>query len=205
MNLLNILLLSLVSLLQSREPVQFVFVGDAMQHGPQLTAARQADGTYDYSTCFKHIEDDINGADCAVVNLECPLGGAPYTGYPAFSAPDSYAAQLKASGFDIVLTANNHCMDRGAKGARRTCQALDSLGITHLGTWRDAAERSRRLPLVTDIKGLRVGWLDYTYGTNGIPVTGGVMVDHIDRRLIETDIAAARAAGAQVLCVCLHW
>lgn len=197
--------LSLVSLLQSNNQVDLMFVGDAMQHSPQLTAAQRSDGSYDYSPCFRYVEDDIRWADYAVVNLECPLGGRPYTGYPAFSAPDSYAQQLITSGFDLILTANNHCLDRRDHGLRRTISALDSLGIPHIGTYVNAAERARKVPLITTIKGVKFAFLDYTYGTNGIGVQGDVVVDIINRDVIARDIAAARARGAQVLCVNLHW
>ncbi|MBR1883301.1 MAG: CapA family protein [Muribaculaceae bacterium] len=205
MNLLSILLLSLVSLLEGGNTVNLTFVGDAMQHTPQLVAARTATGNYDYSPCFRYVEDDIRWADYAVVNLECPLGGAPYTGYPAFSAPDSYAAQLYKSGFDLFLTANNHCLDRRDKGLRRTISVLDSLGIPHVGTYVNANARHRQVPFITTIKGVRFAFLCYTYGTNGIPVQGDVVVDLIDRNVIARDLEAARAAGAQVLCACLHW
>ncbi len=197
--------LSLVSLLQSNNQVDLMFVGDAMQHSPQLTAAQRSDGSYDYSPCFRYVEDDIRWADYAVVNLECPLGGRPYTGYPAFSAPDSYAQQLITSGFDLILTANNHCLDRRDHGLRRTISALDSLGIPHIGSYVNAAERARKVPLITTIKGVKFAFLDYTYGTNGIGVQGDVVVDIINRDVIARDIAAARARGAQVLCVNLHW
>ena len=197
--------LSLVSLLQSNNQVDLMFVGDAMQHSPQLTAALRSDGSYDYSPCFRYVEDDIRWADYAVVNLECPLGGRPYTGYPAFSAPDSYAQQLITSGFDLILTANNHCLDRRDHGLRRTINALDSLGIPHIGTYVNAAERARKVPLITTIKGVKFAFLDYTYGTNGIGVQGDVVVDIINRDVIARDIAATRARGAQVLCVNLHW
>ena len=205
MKLLSILMLSIVSLLQSNHTVNLTFVGDAMQHAPQITAARQADGTYDYSQCFQHLVDDITWADLAVVNLECPLGGKPYTGYPCFSAPDSYAQQLHHVGFDLFLTANNHCLDRRDKGLVRTCQALDSLGIPHIGTYRNQQERDRAVPLIVNVKGMKIAFLDYTYGTNGIPIQGDVVVDLIDQQLIARDIAIARQRGAHAICVNLHW
>lgn len=205
MNLLVTLALSLVSLLQSNNQVDLMFVGDAMQHSPQLTAALRADGTYDYSPCFRYVEDDISRADYAVVNLECPLGGRPYTGYPAFSAPDSYAAQLFKSGFDLFLTANNHCLDRRDHGLKRTVAALDSLGVPHIGTYTNVAARQQCMPFITTIKGVKFAFFDYTYGTNGITIQGDAVVDFIDRNLIAGDLAAARAQGAQVLCVNLHW
>ena len=205
MKLLSILMLSIVSLLQSNHTVNLTFVGDAMQHAPQITAARQADGTYDYSQCFQHLVDDITWADLAVVNLECPLGGKPYTGYPCFSAPDSYARQLRDVGFDLFLTANNHCLDRRDKGLVRTCQMLDSLGIPHIGTYRNQQERDRAVPLIVNVKGMKIAFLDYTYGTNGIPIQGDVVVDLIDQQLIARDIAIARQRGAHAICVNLHW
>ena len=205
MNLLSILMLSVVSLLQSNHTVNLTFVGDAMQHAPQITAAEQPDGIYDYSPCFQHLIDDIAWADLAVVNLECPLGGKPYTGYPCFSAPDSYAKQLRDVGFDLFLTANNHCLDRRDKGLMRTCQMLDSLGIPHIGTYRNQQERDQHIPYIVNVKGIKIAFLDYTYGTNGIPIQGNVIVDFIDQQLIESDIALARERGAHAICVNLHW
>ena len=205
MKLLSILMLSVVSLLQSNHTVELTFVGDAMQHAPQITAAQQPDGTYDYAPCFQYLEDDIRGADLAVVNLECPLGGKPYTGYPCFSAPDSYAQRLKDVGFDLFLTANNHCLDRRDKGLMRTCFALDSMGISHIGTYRDQHERDQRIPHIVNVKGIKIAFLDYTYGTNGIPIQGNVVVDFIDQQLMANDIDRARERGADAICVNLHW
>ncbi len=205
MKLLSILMLSVVSLLQSNHTVNLMFVGDAMQHAPQITAAEQPGGTYDYTPCFQYIEEDVRWADLAVVNLECPLGGKPYTGYPCFSAPDSYAERLRDVGFDLLLTANNHCLDRRDKGLVRTCQALDSMNIAHIGTYRDAQERSQRLPYIVNIKGIKVAFLDYTYGTNGIRIQGEVVVDFIDQQRIAEDIALARKRGADAICVNMHW
>ena len=162
-----------MSLLAGNAEVDFVFFGDAMQHSKQYEVARRADGTYDYSACFKHVQSDIEEADYAVVNLECSLGGAPYSGYPCFSAPDEYAKQLQTVGFDLFLTANNHCLDRRDKGAVRTINKLDEWGIPHIGTYINKADRAKRLPCIKDFDGIKVD--------------------------------AARAAGANVLCVNMHW
>lgn len=198
-------MLSIVSLLQSNNTVNLTFVGDAMQHAPQLTAAQQPDGSYDYSPCFQHLIDDINWADLAVVNLECPLGGKPYTGYPCFSAPDSYAKQLRDVGFDLFLTANNHCLDRRDKGLVRTIHVLDSMAIPHIGTYVNQQERDKRIPYIVNVKGMRIAFLDYTYGTNGIRIQGDVVVDFIEQKRITEDIALARKRGTDAICVNMHW
>lgn len=204
---MNEILLALVAAMMSPagQEADIVFAGDAMQHIAQIEAARRSDGSYDYSGYFDAVTPYVSGADYAVLNLETPLGGKPYTGYPCFCAPDSYAGELKKAGFDLFLTANNHTLDRRHKGLIRTVQVLDSLGISHVGTYPDAESRLKALPLIKDINGFKVGFLNYTYGTNGIPVTGDVVVDFIDRNVISRDVEAARAAGAELIAVCMHW
>lgn len=182
-----------------------VFAGDAMMHQAQIDAARQSDGTYDYSGCFTPVEQMIKGADYAVVNLETPLGERGFSGYPCFCAPVSYASALKDAGFDLFLTANNHTLDRHDRGLRYTVSALDSLGIPHIGTYANADARDKSLPMVIDIKGFKVGFLNYTYGTNGISVQGDVVVDYIDRDRIAADIAETREAGAEIVVAAMHW
>lgn len=205
MELLTIMMLSLLGLLQMNDTTEVVFVGDAMQHGPQLKAALQSDGSYDYTDCFTMLEEDIKSADFAVANLECPLGGKPYKGYPVFSCPDDFALQLQKSGFDLLLTANNHCMDSGKSGAERTVKALDDMGINHIGVYLNATERGKRLPYIADVNGIKMAFLTYTYGTNGMPVKAPLVVDLIDEKQIEADVRKARAEGAEMVCVCMHW
>ena len=205
---LFIFLLSLVGLLCPKcEETELVFVGDAMQHGPQISAALRAGGgkEYDYSDCFKYLALEISSAHFAVANLECPLGGKPYSGYPQFSAPDTFAYSLKKAGFDLLLTANNHCLDRGASGLQRTIATLDSLRMPHIGTYNSLEERGRILPCIKKVNGIDIAFLNYTYGTNGIPLPKGKVVDVIDRQQIHHDIAASRLAGADIVCVCMHW
>lgn len=185
-----------------------LFAGDAMQHQAQLDQAQLEGGgkVYDYSECFRWIAPTVTEADYAVVNLEVPLGGGPrYSGYPCFSAPDSYAQALADAGFDMMLTANNHCLDSGMKAARRTIWALDSLGIDHIGTYHDAEDRLRKVPFIKDINGIKFGFLNYTYGTNGIPAKDGMEVSLIDRDRMAKEIRLTRDAGAEIVVVTMHW
>lgn len=198
------ILCSVLSLLQGGDAT-LVFAGDAMQHDRQIEAARRGDGSFDYSAYFRHVADYVSAADYAVVNLECTLGGKPYKGYPCFSAPEEYAVALKDAGFDLFLHANNHCLDRRDAGLRRTLDQLDMLGVPHIGTYRNAAERAKNYPFVADVKGMKIAFLNYTYGTNGITVQGDVVVDYIDRAKIHTDIQAARRKGADLVVACMHW
>lgn len=212
--MLKLLLFSLLSFITGcatpGEPAgaDLLFVGDAMQHQAQLDRARELAGGkgYDYSGCFTYIAPEITAADYAVCNLEVPLGGGPdYTGYPCFSAPDSYAVALRDAGFDMFLTANNHCLDRRDRAARRTISALDSLGIDHVGTFHDAADREAKVPFIKDIKGIKFGFLNYTYGTNGIEPRDSVEVALIDRDRMAREIRKTREAGAEIVVVAIHW
>lgn len=184
-----------------------LFVGDAMQHQAQLDKAKEiGKGEYDYTDCFSLIAPSILQADYAVCNLEVPLGGGPdYTGYPCFSAPDSFAESLKDAGFDLMLTANNHCLDRRDKAARRTLDALDSLKLDHIGTFRNIEERDSLVPLIKDINGFKIAFLNYTYGTNGITPSEGMEVALIDKDKIEKEIKIAKEKRAEIIVVAMHW
>ena len=189
----------------TQSEVVLLFAGDAMQHKAQLDAADNGNGIYSYTECFEPIKGLVQDADFATVNLETPLGGHPYRGYPCFSAPDSYAEALVETGFDLILTANNHTLDARDRGVKRTINTLDSLAIPHIGSYINACERENKLPLIINIKGYQVGFLNYTYGTNGIGIQGDVVVDYIDKELIARDISLTRKAGAEILCVAMHW
>lgn len=199
------LLVSLISLLFPPQEATIVFAGDAMQHQSQLDAACRADGTYNYSETFADISPWVKKADYAVVNLETTLADKGFTGYPCFCSPRQYATALRDAGFDLFLTANNHTLDRRDAGLRRTLSVLDSLKVDHIGTYASPSYRAQTLPLIKDIKGFKVAFLNYTYGTNGITEQGNVVVDRLDKKKIAADIAAARKSGAELVIVMPHW
>ena len=200
-----VLLFALLSMLFPQEEATIVFAGDAMQHKSQLENASRGGGVYDYSETFAEIAPWVQSADYAVVNLETTLGDHNFSGFPMFCTPDSYASALKDAGFDLFLNANNHTLDRRDNGLRRTVRVLDSLGVAHTGTYTDAAARNASMPLVRDINGFKVAFLNYTYGTNGIDIHGNVVVDYIDRKKMTADIKSARSAGAELVVVLPHW
>ncbi len=187
------------------QSVKLIFAGDLMGHMPQHNAALQKDGTYDYSPCFRYVKDYVQSADLAILNLEVPLDGKPYSGYPQFSAPDALAEDARNAGFDIMTTANNHCMDRGKHGLQRTLQALDRMGIPHLGTYVDRAQHDAEHPLMVDVKGLRLALLTYTYGTNGIPAVEPNIVNLIDTAEMARDLCVAKEKGADYVITLIHW
>lgn len=195
--------------------------GDAMSHMPQTRDAydRQA-GAYDYKPMIRFAKPWIEQADYAVVNLETTFAGGPdYSGFPAFNTPDALGDALKDAGFDLVSTANNHCLDRGYDGMVRTLDVLDNLGLAHVGTYRSAVERAAQNGVhVADVGGIKIAFLSYTYGTNGIPLSKShpdtVNILHtdymsdaqvLDTARIADDLAAAEALSPDLIAVIVHW
>lgn len=206
MHRLILLLFSLTAVAQDTTRLSLLFLGDIMQHETQLQAAYQASaGTYEYDTCFYFIRDHLRRADLVIGNLELTLGGKPYRGYPQFSAPDELAAALQKAGINVLVTANNHSLDRGRKGLERTIRVLDSLQILHTGTFADTSNRLNDYPLLIERNGIRLALLNYTYGTNGIPVTKPNVVNLIDTVVIARDLYKARMLRADAIVVFMHW
>lgn len=180
-----------------------VFSGDFMQHTPQITAATLPDGGFDYVTPLNSIARVWRAADFAVVNLETTLAAKPpYTGYPMFRSPAAIAHALKQSGVTHVALANNHAMDAGSKGVESTLSALESAGVEYVGVRRATdADSIKYLS-----KGaLKIALLNYTYGTNGMPVPFGVALGLIDTTTIAKHVCAARADSATHVVVFFHW
>lgn len=146
------------------------FMGDMMMHAEQIAKAHRADGSYDFSSYFALIESEIESADIAVANMEFTLSGEPYTGYPCFSAPDSFADYLADCGFDVFLAANNHILDKGSEGAERTAGIYRRLeterGTRFTGLAESEEKRSENYPLFIRRKGMTLAMLNFTYGTN---------------------------------------
>lgn len=153
-----------------KDTLSICFMGDVMMHARQIENARRGDGSYDFSTYFRHVESLIQEVDIAVANMEFTLAGEPYTGYPCFSAPDSYAEYLAGCGIDVFLAANNHILDKGSEGAARTVEIYRRLekekGILFTGIAEDEQAREGNYPLFIRRKGIRLALLNFTYGTN---------------------------------------
>ena len=188
------------------QEISFLFMGDIMGHGPQIKSAWQENKKqYEYSEVFNPLEDIISSVDFAIGNLEVTLAGKPFKGYPQFSSPDELAVACKNSGMDVLVTANNHSCDRKNKGIVRTLDVLDSLKILHTGTFKDVKNREKNNLLVLSKEGIKVGLLNYTYGTNGLPFSDPVYVNLVDSVLIKKDVINAKNKDLDKLIVFVHW
>lgn len=130
---------------------------------------------------------------------------AGYSNYPTFNSPDSLATSLKNIGIDVISTAGNHCLDMGFSGLSRTIDVLDNADISHLGTYKSQEDQDKIL--YKYVKGVKIAFINYTYGTNGIPVPSdkSFCVNLIDKDLIKKHIETAKSENADMIVACMHW
>ena len=189
--------------------LRIAFIGDVMLHQAQITSSCRGNGDFDFSEYFAGIKDDLEGADLAIANMEFTMAGEPYTGYPAFSAPDEYAEYMADCGVDVFLTANNHILDKGEKGLLRTLSVYRRLererGIRMAGSAENADSAARNYPLLLNAGGLKIAIINFTYGTNssfGKPWPGTNLTV---REEIRKALEKARDSGAGLIIAVPHW
>jgi poly-gamma-glutamate synthesis protein (capsule biosynthesis protein) len=185
--------------------LRIVFAGDIMGHDSQIAAARVDSNTYDYTGCFRHLKSYLEEADIAVGNLEVTHAGPPYKGYPRFSSPDELSDALLDAGFNVLVNANNHALDRGKEGFERTQQVLGEKGMILTGTFLSPEQKELNYPLILEKNGILVALLNYTYGTNGILVDTPNVVNYIDSMHIRQDIRKAQLVDPDIIIACIHW
>lgn len=204
MRYLSLLLLTLFALSVQAQKLDLLFAGDVMAHDDQLASAWYAeDSTWNFEIWFSEIEHIFKSADYCIGNLEVPLGVKPYKGYPSFGSPAEFAIDLKACGFNVLLTSNNHASDRKERGIIRTVEILDSLDIPHTGTWKSKEDREEETPLILEKNGFRIAVLNYTYGTNGSPYPK--LISHMIESYMKADIKKAKELNPDKIIVCMHW
>ena len=185
-------------------------VGDVMM--PESIQSVVVKDTRGYDLLFEKITPDLSTADITFANLETAVDHkAGVSGYPRFNARPELLASLKKAGVNIVSVANNHVMDMGSDGLKRTLDNIESTGLVFIGAGRTKAEAAKIKFLLT--RGVNVAFLAYTYGTNQrlplrSPDAPGVNILGIDSK---TDLARATAcvrqarASADLVVVSLHW
>lgn len=197
--------------------------GDMLMHKPCIRGGETGDG-YDFTPYFSNIKPYIESATFAVCNLETTLAGLDngyeYSGYPSFNCPDDLVDSLKSTGFDLLLTANNHCYDTRSVGFLRTQKVIAQAGLLSTGTVSDAETPNYQ---VVELDGIRIGMICYTYEDDSDPnvvAPNGITMTDSDKYLINsfnvneletfyeemsTNIAAMEDAGAEAIVLYIHW
>ena len=184
-----------------------VAVGDVLLHPSVQESGLRSDGSRDYAHLFARVADEVSAADLALVSQETVLGGEGLglSGYPCFNGPQEVGDAEVAAGFDVVLHANNHALDKGLEGIGAELAFWRSRHPDVLVTgMADDAEAARGAAVV-ERGGRRVAVLNYATSTNGIPLPEPWAVRMISEEQVSADVAAAREAGAEAIVAVPHW
>lgn len=183
--------------------------GDVMFHTPQIKGAYNAEsGTFDFKESFSRVKNIVEKADLALVNYETVAAGVDrgFNGYPNFNSPIETIEALSYAGFDVLSTANNHCLDQGKAGAVSTIEAIKNYGLENIGTYYGENNKI----LIKEVNDIKIGLLSYTYGCNGMEFSLSEdelnsMVNIIDEERIKSDIEKAVDMGSDLVVVFIHW
>ncbi|WP_138159645.1 CapA family protein [Peptoniphilus catoniae] len=180
--------------------------GDIMYHMPLYKNNFNAEKSeYDFSNYYKKVEEYLNGADLVLGNFETTVNpNRPLSGHPMFNSPEESLKYLKASGFDILSTANNHCLDTGVEGVFTTIDAMDKAGIKHFGTYKE-----RREPLIVESNNIKIGFLSYAEIFNGleslVSQDKSYAISPLKEDLILNDISEMKNLGVDYIICYPHW
>ncbi|MBU8878587.1 CapA family protein [Bacillus sp. FJAT-29790] len=188
-----------------RETITLGAIGDILIHDWLYNDAKTTTG-YDFNPMFQHIKTMLHQPDLLLANQETILGGTALgiSSYPLFNSPQEVGDALLSAGVDLVSTANNHSLDKGEIGLLASIDYMDKIGLPHVGTFRDSQDKQSLL--ILNKNGIKVAYLSYTYGTNGILVPQGkeYLVNLIDKVAMKEEIHRAKV-GADVIVMSLHW
>jgi len=158
--------------------VRISFVGDLILLEDQVKRAYDGEN-YDFSELFEYTKEHIASADLAIGVFEGPLAGeeAEYSNSNYddgkqlwLNFPDAFAKEVKATGFDLVTTANNHVLDRGVAGEKRTIDVMDKIGLEHIGSYKNSEDKKANHIKLINAGNLKIAVLAYTYGSNNYNV-----------------------------------
>ncbi len=187
------------------EKITIGAIGDILIHSPVYQDAFNG-AEYNFDPIFENVRPILEKPDVVTANQESMLGGLELglSGYPMFNSPYEVADALVHTGIDIVSTANNHTLDRGEKGIQLEAAYLDSIGLPHVGSFLD--EKDQQKLRIIHKNGIKIAFLSYTYGTNGIPVPKGkeFLVNLIERNRMKDEIHRAKSE-ADVVVMSIHW
>ncbi|MCP8616402.1 CapA family protein [Salirhabdus salicampi] len=181
-------------------------VGDLLIHSSVYEDAKTSSGGYDFTPMLEDVKPYMEKQDIMFANQETILGGSEIglSSYPRFNSPYEVGDALKDTGVDIVSIANNHTLDRGEQAILNATSYLDKIGIQYVGGYRSFEDQKRQR--IINKNGIAVGFLAYTYGTNGLvrPNDKPYLVQYLDQEKMVKDIKALKP-NVDFVVVSLHF
>lgn len=157
-----------------------IAVGDNLIHSSVYKDAnRLANGNgYDFKPMITYIKEIVSAYDIAYYNQETILGGTELglADYPTFNSPYEAGDAMIDAGFNLVSLATNHTMDSGKKAVENSCKYWQSKdNVLTSGSY--CSEEERNKINIKEVNNITYTMLNYTYGTNGMPVANDYLVN----------------------------
>ena len=174
-----------------------------------LEAAKQADGSYDFSEMFTYISDIVGDADFTVADVEGSMGDTlEAKGENQMITPSSIITALKESGVDMVNLANDHSLDGNLADLQAAIQNLNDAGMLYVGG--AASQEERDTAKIVTINGINVGFVAYTDSLNGLEdkVDADALkygINYVKKCNAKKDVQALKDAGADVVIAYMSW
>ncbi len=144
--------------------VKISFTGDVACDKPLLAACKESAEYYNFNGVLSEVKKYFSKSDFVIGNLETVFGGKSkgYNTRPfSYNSPDSFMKCLVDAGFSGFSTANNHCMDEGLRGLRRTLKLLDKSKMKHVGT-----QVEEKTQCLLECRGITIALLSYCKSLN---------------------------------------
>ena len=187
--------------------VSLVMVGDNLLHTPLIKNAETTDGTHNFDSLYKEMKPYFENADISVIVQETILGGSEfkYSGYPMFNSPQAVGDAIVDAGFDVVLHATNHTLDKGSKGVENTLEYWKNHPEVKVLGINESFDEQNEVSIY-EKNGIKFALLNYTDSTNGIPLPSGkeYLVNKVNEEKIISDLKHAEN-NADFTIVFMHW
>ena len=204
-----------------------IMVGDALIHSSVYNdAARLANfNGYDFKPQITLIKEKVKDFDIAYYNQETILGGTSLglSDYPTFNSPWEVGDAMIDAGFNLVSLATNHTVDRGKNAVLKSREYWNKQdGVQAVGSYSSSEEKEKIESKILEVNNIKYAMLNYTYGTNGMPVADSYLVnvwptdiDNINnpdndskyqayKETVKKDIEKLRDK-VDVMMVAMHW
>lgn len=149
-----------------------------------------SEADFDFMPMLNYIKPYTEYADVTVANMEiiAAYPDLPVSGYPSFNAPNAILGNLKNIGIDILSNATNHTLDWSSQGVYSSLNNIQNTGLEYYGSYESWEDYNT--PRIFEKNGIKLGFLAYSYGTNGVPVPAGeeYLINLIDLPVMLAEI-----------------
>ena len=162
--------------------------------------------TYDFSRIFSVISSEFQG-DISLATLENTL--VTDGKLTEINTTKDVLKDISVTGLDMLSLGHEHILDLGLAGLQETAAAVRAAGFSVLGIKTDNQDTQN--PLIMDMQGVRIAFLHYSELISSAGKKAAKTDDcayalpAYQPEAVSADIQSARAQGAQVVIVMMHW